>query len=82
MDTNEGCSVLSDSNGALLFYTVGRTVWNKFHQVMKNGTGLPGHSSSTQSALIVPKPGSEYIYFIFTNDASENQFAYDSITHS
>jgi len=76
MDTNEGCSVLSDSNGALLFYTDGRTVWNKFHQVMKNGTGLPGHSSSTQSALIVPKPGSEYIYFIFTNDASENQFAY------
>jgi len=31
--------------------------------------------SSMQSALIVPKPTSNGIYYIFTNDAWENNFA-------
>ncbi|GAB4511384.1 MAG: hypothetical protein Tsb004_15750 [Allomuricauda sp.] len=35
---------------------------------MPNGTGLFGNSSSTQSALIVPHPGSNTKYLIFTID--------------
>ncbi|MFV8343758.1 hypothetical protein [Flavobacterium sp. XS2P39] len=34
LNTNEGCASLSNSNGNLLFYTDGTTVWNKNHQVM------------------------------------------------
>jgi len=66
MSQYEGCATISDSYGNLLFYTDGMTVWNKQHQVMPNGTGLMGHPSSTQSGVIVPKPGSNNIYYIFT----------------
>ncbi|RAJ77284.1 gliding motility-associated-like protein [Chitinophaga dinghuensis] len=66
MNQMEGSASISDDAGQLLFYTDGVTVYNRFHQVMMNGTGLMGHSSSTQSALIVPKPGDKNIYYIFT----------------
>ncbi|MDI6032813.1 T9SS type B sorting domain-containing protein [Flavobacterium sp. LB2P84] len=66
--TKEGCTSISDKNGNLLFYTDGRVVYNKNHQIMPNGSGLLGHNSSTQSAIIVPKPNNPYIYYIFTVD--------------
>ncbi|WP_298236790.1 T9SS type B sorting domain-containing protein [uncultured Algibacter sp.] len=68
LNTREGCASISDANGILLFYTDGITVWNKNHTVMVNGTELYGDSSSTQSAIIVPKPKDPNIYFIFTVD--------------
>jgi gliding motility-associated-like protein len=66
--TKEGCTTISDKDGNLLFYTDGSLVYNKNHQVMPNGSGLLGHNSSTQSAIIVPKPSNPYIYYIFTVD--------------
>jgi len=66
LNTFEGCSTTSDSDGNLLFYSDGTTVWNKNHAIMLNGTGLKGHPSSTQSAMIIPKPGSTTQYYIFT----------------
>lgn len=66
MLTQEGSASISDSFGNLLFYTDGVTVWNKNHTVMLNGTELLGGDSSTQSALIVPKPNNANIYYIFT----------------
>ncbi|MEP3836341.1 MAG: T9SS type B sorting domain-containing protein [Algibacter sp.] len=66
--TNEGSAAISDSFGNLLFYTDGITVWNKNHGVMTNGSGLNGDPSSTQSAIIVPKPNTPDIYYIFTVD--------------
>ena len=66
MATGEGCATISDVNGNLLFYTDGVTVYDNTHSVMANGTGLFGHSSSTQSALIVKQPGNINIYYIFT----------------
>lgn len=74
INTQEGCSVISDQNGQLLFYTDGVNVWNRHHQIMPNGTGLLGHDSSTQSSIIIPKPNSLNIYYIFTTDAYENKF--------
>lgn len=68
LSSSEGCSTVSDKNGNLLFYTDGSTVWNRNHAVMQNGTGLLGHNSSTQSGIIIPKPGSPFIYYIFTAD--------------
>ena len=68
LSTNEGCASISDVFGELLFYTDGTTVWNKLNNVMTNGTDLFGDSSSTQSAIIVPKPNDDFIYYIFTVD--------------
>ena len=66
--TDEGCATISNSNGELLFYTDGTTVYNKNHQIMPNGSGLMGHPSSAQSATIVPKPSSSHLFYIFTTD--------------
>lgn len=68
LNTREGCSSISDDSGNLLFYTDGVTVWNRNHVQMANGFDLHGDSSSTQSAIIVPKPASVSIYYIFTVD--------------
>ena len=67
-----GSASISDSKGNLLFYTDGMTVWNKNNTTMTNGTGLMGSNMSTQSALIVPLPGSVNIYYIFTVPANGN----------
>ncbi len=72
MNTDEGCASIADANGVLLFYTDGTFVWNKNHQQMPNGFGLLGHKSSTQSGVIVPKPGSVNIYYVFTVDYTAN----------
>tara|TARA_R110000868_G_scaffold131418_2_gene341459 strand:+ start:12265 stop:12708 length:444 start_codon:yes stop_codon:yes gene_type:complete len=66
LNTREGCSTISNAAGQLLFYTDGIKVWNKNHQLMPNGIDLMGDPSSTQSAIIVPKPGNPDVYYIFT----------------
>ncbi len=66
LTTNEGCATISNSNGELLFYTDGITVWDRTHNIMLNGTGLLGDPSSTQSGIIVPKPNDSDTYYIFT----------------
>jgi outer membrane protein OmpA-like peptidoglycan-associated protein len=68
ISTTEGCATLSDSLGNLLFYTDGITVWNRNHLPMPNGTALHGDPSSTQSAIIIPKPESKNLYYVFTVD--------------
>jgi gliding motility-associated-like protein len=69
----EGTASISNQAGNLLFYTDGMTVWNANHAVMPNGFGLLGHNSSTQSAVIVPRPGSTSEYYIFTTpDRTDN----------
>ena len=73
INTFEGCSSFSDANGDLLFYSDGITVWDKNHDIMKYTDGslannLKGDPSSTQSGMIIPKPGSSSIYYLFTVD--------------
>lgn len=69
ISTLEGCATISDGQGQMLFYTDGIKVYNREHKQMPGGEGLRGNHSTTQSALIIPKPGSETIYYIFTADA-------------
>ena len=82
LNTTEGCSSFSDSNGNLLFYigaespaTANLTVWNKNNQPMSNGIGLQGDASSSQSALTVPAPGRPGIFYIFTVGAQSSSNA-------
>jgi len=84
LHTEEGSASISDKAGNLLFYTNGITVWNKQHRVMPNGNGLMGGKSSTQSALIIPKPDSDKIYYIFTTDiqAQSDGFRYSVVDMS
>jgi len=71
LSTDEGCTSISDKDtGALLFYTDGITVFDTNGNIMVNGTGLHGSPSSTQSAIIIPKPMDSNIYYIFTVDTN------------
>lgn len=85
LNTLEGCSTISDKDGKLLFYSDGTTVYDSTHQVMKYSNGLLannlyGDPSSTQSALVVPNPIDENIYYIFTVQAyGGNGFNYYTI---
>ena len=68
MCTLNGCSSIADANGNLLFYTDGVKIWNQSHQLMANGTGLYGNSSIFP-ALIVKRPNSSNLYYVFTMHA-------------
>lgn len=84
MVTFEGCAVMSDAAGNLLFYTngggrppvipfdEGGTIWNRNHEVMYEMNGSEGGgNSATQSSLILPKPGTDSIYYLFTMEEIE-----------
>jgi len=64
----EGVATFCDSLGNLLFYTDGDSVWNSQHIMMPGGFDLLGHPSSTESAIIVPLPNNDSLYFLMTVD--------------
>ena len=68
INTEEGCSSISNPCGDLVLYTDGKTVWDANHQIMPHGAGLMGDDSSTQSGIVVPKPDDLDTYYIFTVD--------------
>lgn len=68
---NRCSAVISDCEGDLLFYTDSKTVYNKQHQVMLNGTNLFG-CSTYNGATIVKRPGNNNHYYIFTIDGSDS----------
>lgn len=69
VNTQGGSATMSDNGGNLLFYTDGTKIFNKNHQIMANSYGLLGHPSSTQNSLIIKKPGSSTLFYVFTNGA-------------
>ncbi|NQV53060.1 MAG: gliding motility-associated C-terminal domain-containing protein [Flavobacteriales bacterium] len=81
LTTLEGVATISSSSGDLLFYSDGSTVWDANHDIMPNGTGLNGNSSSTQSAIILKRPGSTTDYYIFTvqNNALSQGMQYSRV---
>ncbi len=81
LQTFEGVASMCDSNGNLLFYTDGSTVYTGANTTMANGGGLMGHYSSTQSAIIVKQPGNNTLYYIFTteHEGSPNGFRYSIV---
>ncbi|MBF0596828.1 hypothetical protein [Faecalibacter rhinopitheci] len=72
--TSEGCFNVSDYNGELLFYSDGIQVWEKRpngDEIIANGTGLTGNSSSVQSGIILPYPGTPSSYIAVTLNTKE-----------
>ncbi|PXV65938.1 hypothetical protein CLV62_106112 [Dysgonomonas alginatilytica] len=66
ISASEGCFSLSDTDGNLLFYSDGRTVWNKENVQMPQGSGLLGDASSAQAGIVLPYPGSITKYIVAT----------------
>lgn len=73
----EAVASVSDTEGNLLFYTNGQAVWNKEHEVMPYGYGLQigkcpdtlWGSSITQGVIIIPKPLSNNIFYVFYEES-------------
>ncbi|HNR19177.1 MAG TPA: T9SS type A sorting domain-containing protein [Bacteroidia bacterium] len=78
MEFNYTHANVSDSAGNLLFYTNGYYIADATNDTMQNGGGIsPGAYANQfsdgflipQGALILPKPGSSTIYYMFHNSA-------------
>ena len=73
---DEGACSISDTAGNLLFYAGpnfytepgenNMTVYNANHEVMQNGTDIDCGWSGRQNSIIVPLPGNDNIYYLFT----------------
>lgn len=69
---SEGSATVSDCNGNLLMMTDGVRVYvNIGDGLIKITDSLKGHRSSTQNAVIVPRPNHPNRYYIFTNFGTE-----------
>jgi hypothetical protein len=66
-----GVSCIADAQGNTLFYTQGDTIWNASDQVMANGASLGGNSFATQAALIMKQPGSNSLYYVFSQNGHQ-----------
>lgn len=81
MQTYEGCFSTSDTNGNILFYSDGVTIWNRNNQVMV--TGLTGGPSSAQSGIILPYPETPGKYIAVTLDKdNSNNLSYTVVNMS
>lgn len=68
----ESSGTIADTNGNLLFYTDGQTVWNKNHEIMQGGTNLEGSENASQNGLIVNHPDNDSLYYVFLTPYSYN----------
>lgn len=70
LKTPEGCATISDSLGNLLFYTNGKVLYGKNHQLINNQ--LVGNPEATQSSIFIPYPTQEDTVLLFVNGAFGN----------
>jgi hypothetical protein len=86
----EGSATVSDAFGNLLFYTNGKSVWDRGGALMPSGASLvPFNTISTsQGALIVPVIGYSNKYYVFSlqmdqdADAVRSRLAYSIVDMS
>lgn len=65
MDKFHSSSSIADSAGNLLFYTDGKTVWNKQHVMMANGSLSLSLGYNVAFSMILKQPGNSNLYYIF-----------------
>ncbi len=79
-NSQEGSSTMSDNNGRLLFYTNGKTIMNRKHEVMLNGSFIRGEVSSTDNTITVPLPGNDSVYYLFTVGSAQEEIPFFSFS--
>lgn len=75
--TTEGCASVSDPvTGQLLFYTNGRSCWNRSDTIMPNGDSLQGNVSlsTTDGVCVVPMIDSPGKYYLFSVTGATGNF--------
>jgi len=63
-------TVMSDTNGNLLFYCDHSYIRNKDHLPMKNDFGYSQITLAYQGTIAIPKPGNENQYYVFMTSTS------------
>jgi uncharacterized protein (TIGR02145 family) len=61
-------STISDSLGNLMFYSDGKSIYDKYLNLMPHGNGLGGQSWAPEGVLAVQKLDDDSSYFLFTVD--------------
>ncbi|MFZ6011645.1 MAG: PKD domain-containing protein, partial [Bacteroidota bacterium] len=80
LNTPEGCAVICDRNGQVIFSTDGERIYDKDDVDITPAPvppGLGGNPTSTQSALIMPVPGDETLFYIFTTQEIHGTNTYE-----
>ena len=70
---SESSSSICDSNGNLMFYSNGITLYNKFNKFVKDGNDLgfsfnPNETTSRQGTLLLKHPDNDSLIFLFCTD--------------
>lgn len=68
MTAYKSSAIINDSSGNLLFFTNGRKVWDRAFNLMPGATELYGDVGVTQPCIIVPQPGPDSLFYLFTVD--------------
>jgi gliding motility-associated-like protein len=79
LNTPEGCSVICDRNGQVIFSTDGQRIYDKddVEIIIPVPPGLGGEPGSTQSAIIIPVPNDETLFYIFTTQEVHGTYTYE-----
>lgn len=79
VNSPEGVAVISDRNGNVILSTDGQRVYDRNDNEVPIPVppGIGGEPGSTQSALIIPVPGDETLYYIFTTQEVHGANTYE-----
>jgi PKD repeat protein len=58
------CATICNDQGNLLYYSDGENIWNRKHEIIKNGDGIFGASYTLgQSSIFFPSKNKDYYFF-------------------
>ncbi len=80
--TREGSTVVTDTSGALQFWSNGQEVFDRNSEPMPNGTGLLGNRSATQTVAAFPALGQPGKYFVVATSTDVGTAPNGSLTYS
>lgn len=81
-DTGEGTTVAADRSGNLMFWTNGISVWNREGNLMMNGGGLTGNSSTVQAAAFLPLGEDGTRFAVVTNNSESYYYMPGALFYS